>query len=199
MGLSGQDRRFLFLQGPHGPFFHALGRMLERTGAQVWRVGFNRGDRAFWPSANFIPFKGTQSDWPAAIRALLADRAITDVVLYDDTRFIHAEAVRAARAAGVHVHVFEEGYLRPYWVTYERGWPLLTAAAQANPDARLIYKPHPDVEAGLRPGRIAEHDLAGLADFVAHKADPVALMAGCDEVWTMTSLLGFEALCEARR
>ena len=76
---------------------------------------------------------------------------------------------------------------------------LLTAAAQANPDARLIYKPHPDVEAGLRPGRIAENDLAGLADFVAHKADPVALMAGCDEVWTMTSLLGFEALLRGKK
>jgi capsular polysaccharide export protein len=33
---------------------------------------------------------------------------------------------------------------------------LLTAAAHANPGARIIYKPHPDVEAGLRPGTIAE-------------------------------------------
>ena len=43
-----QDRVFLFLQGPHGPFFHALGRMLREAGATVWRVGFNAGDRAFW-------------------------------------------------------------------------------------------------------------------------------------------------------
>lgn len=141
MRLSGQDRRFLFLQGPHGPYFHALGRMLERTGAQVWRVGFNRGDRAFWPSSNYIPFKGTQSDWPAAIRALLADRAITDVVLYGDTRFIHAEAVRAARAAGVQVHVFEEGYLRPYWVTYERGG--------SNGHSRLMDTSVPQMQAAL--------------------------------------------------
>jgi capsular polysaccharide export protein len=42
-------------------------------------------------------------------------------VLYGDTRPIHAEAIAVAREAGIAVHVFEEGYLRPYWVTYERG------------------------------------------------------------------------------
>ena len=47
--------------------------------------------------------------------------AITDLVLYGDTRFIHAEAVARAKARGITVHVFEEGYLRPWWVTYERG------------------------------------------------------------------------------
>ena len=141
MRLSGQDRRFLFLQGPHGPYFHALGRMLERAGAQVWRVGFNRGDRAFWSSANYIAFKGRQEEWPAAIRALLVDRAITDVVLYGDTRFIHAEAVRAARAAGLQVHVFEEGYLRPYWVTYERGG--------SNGHSRLMDTSVPQMQAAL--------------------------------------------------
>jgi len=122
MQLSGADRRFLFLQGPHGPFFHGLGRMLRAAGAQVWRVGFNRGDRAFWPEAeSFIAYRGTPEDWPEAFRRLIAEKSITDLVLYGDTRPIHAEAVRLAREAGLTVHVFEEGYLRPYWVTYERG------------------------------------------------------------------------------
>jgi capsular polysaccharide export protein len=141
MRLSGQDRRFLFLQGPHGPYFHALGRMLDKAGAQVWRVGFNRGDRAFWPSANYIAFKGAQEDWPATIRTLLTDRGITDLVLYGDTRFIHAEAVRAAREAGIAVHVFEEGYLRPYWVTYERGG--------SNGHSRLMTTSVPQMQAAL--------------------------------------------------
>lgn len=95
--------------------------MLEQAGAQVWRVGFNRGDRAFWTDDTFIAFKDTQAEWPATIRALLTAMGITDLVLYGDTRFIHAEAIRAAKEAGLTVHVFEEGYLRPYWVTYERG------------------------------------------------------------------------------
>ena len=68
---------------------------------------------------------------------------------------------------------------------------LLTCARAAHPDAVILYKPHPDVEAGLRPGAI---DAEGLADRVLTHADPVALLAHVDEVWTMTSLLGFEAL-----
>ncbi len=121
-GISGIGRRFLFLQGPHGPWFHRLGRMITATGAEVWRVGFNRGDRAFWPrSDSYIAFKGRLEDWPLSLREILAGKAITDIVLYGDTRPIHAEAVKIARAEGITVHVFEEGYLRPYWVTYERG------------------------------------------------------------------------------
>lgn len=76
---------------------------------------------------------------------------------------------------------------------------LLTAAAKANPGARLIYKPHPDVEAGLRPGAIAPRDLTKLTSVVvASRAAPLALIAACDEVWTMTSLLGFEALLRGK-
>ncbi len=67
---------------------------------------------------------------------------------------------------------------------------LLAAARAAHPGAVLIYKPHPDVEAGLRPGAID----AGLADVTLHGADPLALLGAVDEVWTLTSTLGFEAL-----
>ncbi|MCK0169115.1 capsular polysaccharide biosynthesis protein [Jannaschia sp. S6380] len=67
---------------------------------------------------------------------------------------------------------------------------LLRAARDANPDAFVIYKPHPDVEAGLRDGAIDARE----ADLVAARADPLALIARADTVWTMTSLLGFEAL-----
>jgi len=117
-----EARRFLFLQGPHGPFFFQLGRMLERAGAEVWRVGFNGGDRAFWfAHYNYIPFRDHPEAWPDTFRRLVADKAITDIVLYGDVRPVHAEAVAAARDLGLTVHVFEEGYMRPYWVTYERG------------------------------------------------------------------------------
>ncbi len=72
---------------------------------------------------------------------------------------------------------------------------LLQAVRAANPQAVVIYKPHPDVEAGLRPGTV---DVAGLADVVARGADPLALIAAVDAVWTMTSLLGFEALLRGK-
>lgn len=120
-GINGADRRILFLQGPHGPFFWRLGKMLRAAGAKTWRVGFNQGDRAFWHDAkSYIAYKGTPEDWAEQLEAILSDNAITDIVLYGDTRPIHASAVRAAKAHGLMVHVFEEGYIRPYWVSYER-------------------------------------------------------------------------------
>jgi capsular polysaccharide export protein len=71
---------------------------------------------------------------------------------------------------------------------------LLEAVRQANPDAVILYKPHPDVEAGLRPGAVPPAALAGLADAVLPRADPAQALAVAQEVWTITSLLGFEAL-----
>tara|TARA_R110002049_G_scaffold140930_9_gene302396 strand:- start:7197 stop:8489 length:1293 start_codon:yes stop_codon:yes gene_type:complete len=117
-----QTRSFLFLQGPHGPFFNRLGKMLRLAGADVWRVGFNAGDRAFWfHPRSYIPFRGHAADWPSTFAGLLDEKQVTDIVLYGDTRPIHAQAVAEAKRRGITVHVFEEGYMRPYWVTYERG------------------------------------------------------------------------------
>ena len=68
---------------------------------------------------------------------------------------------------------------------------LLAAARAAHPEAAVIYKPHPDVEAGLRSGAV---DANGLADIVASQTDIGALLDNVDTLWTMTSLAGFEAL-----
>lgn len=74
----------------------------------------------------------------------------------------------------------------------------LQAARDAHPDAVILYKPHPDVEAGLRPGAVAPDDLAHLADLTLHRTDPLSLIEACDEVWTITSTLGFEALLRGK-
>ena len=135
-------RSFLFLQGPHGPFFAALGKMLRAAGCEVARVGFNAGDQAFWRGRDsYIPFTGSQQEWPEVLAGLLDSRSVTDIVLYGDTRPIHATAVEAARQRGLTVHVFEEGYLRPYWVTYERGG--------ANGHSRLMDMTVPGMQEAL--------------------------------------------------
>jgi capsular polysaccharide export protein len=136
------NRSFLFLQGPHGPFFGQLAAMLQRTGAQVWRIGFNRGDQAFWPhKTHYTPFRGTIDTWPDALSTHLIQHKITDLVLYGDTRPIHAHAITLAKSASTTVHVFEEGYLRPHWVTYERGG--------SNGHSRLMDMPVADMREGL--------------------------------------------------
>ncbi|PRY79784.1 capsular polysaccharide export protein [Yoonia maritima] len=140
--MMNTQRNFLFLQGPHGPFFRQLGRMLVAAGAGVQRVGFNAGDRAFWWHADgYIPFTGDLAAWPDAFADILMSNSITDIVVYGDTRPPHAIAIRQAKDAGIRVHVFEEGYLRPYWVTYERngsnGYSQLMALSIANIRSRL--------------------------------------------------------------
>jgi len=74
---------------------------------------------------------------------------------------------------------------------------LLAATRAANPDAYILYKPHPDVLAGLRPGQL-ENPLE-FADIVVENAALPDLLGKVDAVWTMTSLLGFEALLRGVR
>lgn len=135
-------KSFLFLQGPHGPFFHRLSKMLRAAGADVWRVGFNAGDRAFWFGAKgYIPYRGGPDDWADTFREIVAEHYITDIVLYGDTRPIHADAIIAARDLGLTIHVYEEGYMRPFWVTYERGG--------ANGHSKLMHTSIEDMRTAL--------------------------------------------------
>nr|WP_217430392.1 capsular polysaccharide biosynthesis protein [Sulfitobacter algicola] len=71
---------------------------------------------------------------------------------------------------------------------------MLKAVRHANPDAILIYKPHPDVETGLRKGTLSENQAMQYADVFAANTDPISLIEQVNEIWTMTSLIGFEAL-----
>ena len=73
---------------------------------------------------------------------------------------------------------------------------LLRNVRKQNPDAVVIYKPHPDVEVGLRPGTLAE--ARRYCDVIAADHAPIPLINRVDEVWTMTSLLGFEALIRGK-
>ena len=72
---------------------------------------------------------------------------------------------------------------------------LLETTRAANPEAYIIYKPHPDVEAGLRIGVVEDTSSANL---VAKNAAILPLIRAADEVWTMTSLTGFEALMRGK-
>ncbi|MEM7523109.1 MAG: capsule biosynthesis protein CapA [Pseudomonadota bacterium] len=142
--------RFLFLQGPHGPFFGDLARALKAAGASVLKVGVSRPDDREWGrSGPFQAFTGAPEAWADWLTELIEERAVTDIVLYGDTRFYHAEAIRVARDAGLTIHCFEEGYLRPFWVTYERGG--------ANGNSKLMTL---DAPAMAEASRIDDYDVA---------------------------------------
>ena len=73
---------------------------------------------------------------------------------------------------------------------------LLEAVRQHNPDAYIIYKPHPDIEAGLRTGAVRTP--LDYADIVVDNAPILPLIDAVHAVWTMTSLTGFEALLRGK-
>ena len=76
---------------------------------------------------------------------------------------------------------------------------LLLAVRASNPDAWIRYKPHPDVVAGNRKGAVAPAVLDDTADVVDADAAIVDCIDACDELHTMTSLSGFEALLRGKR
>lgn len=75
---------------------------------------------------------------------------------------------------------------------------LLHTVRERNPDTFIIYKPHPDVLVGNRPGHISDEEMHHLADCIAQDADVIECIQQVDEVHTMTSLSGFEALIHGK-
>lgn len=112
--------KIILLQGPVGGFFRHLQTSLDRHGFETLRVLFNGGDEVFCPSGvsrRVLRYAG--GDPAGFFKALFASEAPDAILLFGDERPIHIAARRAASAAGIPVWSFEEGYIRPDWVTFE--------------------------------------------------------------------------------
>ncbi len=112
--------RALLLQGPAGPFFQRLGQELREHGVAVTKVNLHAGDVVYYPGPDTVPYRGTLGGFEAWVAQQLVERRIDGLFLFGDCRAYHKAAIAAARAAGVKVWVFEEGYLRPDWITFEQ-------------------------------------------------------------------------------
>jgi len=76
---------------------------------------------------------------------------------------------------------------------------LLRAVREANPNAYVLYKPHPDVVAGLRRSGQGEENARKWCDEILVNSDMGELLQQVDEVHTLTSLAGFEALMRGKK
>ena len=145
------QRRFLFLQGPHGPFFYELSRKLLAAGQSVHRIGINRGDQYYWPDdLRYTAFTSGMSEWQVFLEDFVALHDITDLVIYGDARPIHVAAREVSSARNLRLHCFEEGYLRPYWITYERDG--------SNGNSALMDFSMDDIAARVGPAEMEPHD-----------------------------------------
>jgi capsular polysaccharide export protein len=76
---------------------------------------------------------------------------------------------------------------------------LLKAVRKSNPSAFIVYKPHPDVLSGNRKGKVAIKEITPWVDHIEQNVSVVRCIAACDEVHTMTSLTGFDALLRGKK
>ncbi|WP_454731533.1 MULTISPECIES: capsule biosynthesis protein [Cupriavidus] len=114
-------RRILLLQGPNGPFFAGLRDQLEQYGSCVWKINFNGGDDLFYHTGNILRFRDKMGGWEDFLLAFLARERIEAIVVFGDCRRPHRIAARVARKKGIAFWVFEEGYVRPDYITLEAG------------------------------------------------------------------------------
>ena len=76
---------------------------------------------------------------------------------------------------------------------------LLEAARGLEPDAWIIYKPHPDVEAGHRKGQVPDAQALQHADAIERDTLITGLIDSVDALHVITSLAGFEALLRGKQ
>jgi len=111
---------FLFLQGPHSPFFALLAKRLRESGHRAVRINLCFADWLFWHGENASNYRGSLADWPRYLDRFIVQNRVTDIVLLGEQRPHHREAVKLALKRNLQVTVTEWGYLRPDWITFEK-------------------------------------------------------------------------------
>jgi capsular polysaccharide export protein len=109
----------LLLQGPAGPFMRRFAEELEDAGIRATKVNFHAGDVFWFPGPKAVSYRGKPEDFGGWVDQLMEDLGIDGIFLFGDCRRHHRAAIEAAERRGARVWVFEEGYLRPDWITLE--------------------------------------------------------------------------------
>lgn len=114
-----KDRRILLLQGPMGSYFNTLDKKISDEGAKVFRIGFNMGDQFFANSNHYSGYKDKPKNWTTFIKNFFITHAIDKLFVFGDCRFYQKIAVEIAKELNIQIYVFEEGYIRPNFITLE--------------------------------------------------------------------------------
>lgn len=117
----GRRRSVILLQGPVGPFFAALQGTLEARGWRTLRLVFNGGDEIYAGAGRLLRFDAPPQRWVKELERIFRAESAQAVFMFGDQRPIHLAAKEAAARGEITVVSFEEGYLRPNFVTMEIG------------------------------------------------------------------------------
>lgn len=131
------------------------------------------------------------------VRAFIVAHGVTKYNL--EPRATAAWPVAGRRVVLVPGQVEDDASVRLGCTGVKTNLGLLQAARVARPDAFIVYKPHPDVLSGNRVGALALAQARAWADHVEAGLSVVSCIEACDEVHTLTSLAGFDALLRGKR
>jgi capsular polysaccharide export protein len=114
-------RVFLFLQSHPSFFGREVVRHMRGKGQTCHVVNLYLGDWWFRLGTGAVNYTGSLADWPDWLETFIDRHRITDIVYYADQRPYHRIARKIARARGIDCTAYEFGYLRPDYITLERG------------------------------------------------------------------------------
>lgn len=138
-----QCRRVLLLQGPMGNFFNRVAAWLEKNGVSVRKINFNGGDWLFHRHLNATDYWGTLGAFPAFLRRYIDSHDIDGIVCFGDCRPYHQAAAVVAVSKDIPFFVFEEGYVRPHYITLELGGVNMFSMLPRSTD---FYQALPDLD-----------------------------------------------------
>ncbi|SFV75742.1 Capsular polysaccharide export system protein KpsS [hydrothermal vent metagenome] len=116
---SVQGKNILLLQGPMGNFFKKLDILLQQHNATTYKIGFNAGDSFFSNHYNYIPYRDKKENYASFISRFLKEKKIDIIFLFGDCRYYQSISIKVAKTLHIKVFVFEEGYIRPNYITME--------------------------------------------------------------------------------
>lgn len=155
-----EDRHYLFVAAPFGPFSRLLAESLRAEGARCSRVILNAGDASDWGLRDAAAFRGHPRAWPSWLASYLVREQVSDLIVYGDSNPYCVAAMKRARRMDVKVHVLEQGYFRPDWITLERDGVNGSSRLPRDPDYfRQMAKFMPDTP-HVGVGRIARASVA---------------------------------------
>lgn len=132
------NKNVVLLQGPIGWFFNELEEQLNYQNNHTFRILFNAGDEYFCTSENALPFKEDISVWADYFDSFLISEEIDVVIMQGDLRAFHKIAKKIAKDLNKEVYVFEQGYLRPNFITFEKDG--VNANSKTIPKSKGIFE-----------------------------------------------------------
>lgn len=117
-----KKKRVLLLQGPVGPFFRNLKHHLETEYHKfVYKINFNGGDLHYYPELEgAVNFTGSVEEFPSFLASKIREYKIDAVICFGDSRIYHQLARDYCYSNKISFWAFEEGYLRPHYITFEK-------------------------------------------------------------------------------